>query len=423
MWNTARTACIYVGIGVAHLWPVPSQLSAQDWPQWRGPNRDGVVNGVKVPAKWPKTLREEWSVPVGEGYSSPVAVGGKVYVFTRQKEHEVVQCIDVASGKEIWRSEPYPAPYKAGPGAPGDIKTRATPAVVGGRVFTLGVSEILSCLDAETGKLLWRKNSKGYPVYGASASPLVVDGLCIAQVGKGGLTAFDVTTGEIKWSYDDVIGGPGYGSPILVDMAGERQIVTVTQNCFLGVRAATGKLLWRLQVPRWDIQQCITPVQYKDLLIFADSGEPLRAVRLEKGDKGITTKEIWKAKAHTSNGYHTSSPVLAGDWLVGFSGQKAGHLFCLDAKTGQTLWQSEGRLGGNPSGHASIVNAGSVWLALTNRGHLMVMKATGTAYEPIAEYRLAEHGTDAHPVFLGDRILIKDGTTLRSFRIDSDKGP
>src|SRR5262245_12331288 len=124
-----------------------------DWPQWRGPNRDGVIHGVKVPDKWPETLQEEWKVPVGEGYASPVVVGGNVYVFTRQKEDEVVLCFEVASGKEVWRSEAYPAPYKPGPGAPGDTKTRATPAVDLGRVFTLGVGEILSCWDAKTGKL------------------------------------------------------------------------------------------------------------------------------------------------------------------------------------------------------------------------------------------------------------------------------
>jgi outer membrane protein assembly factor BamB len=394
---------------------------AADWPQWRGPNRDGVVHGVTVPKQWPRTLNEEWKTPVGEGYSSPVVADGNIYVFTRQKEDEVVQCFDLAGGKEIWHSEPYPAPWKPGPGAPGDKKTRSTPTVAGGRVFTLGASGVLSCLDARTGNLLWRKD-RGYPIYGASASPLVEDGVCVVQVGKGGLTAFDVASGEVKWCYDDVIGGPGYGSPILVEMAGERQLVTVTQSHFLGVAAATGKLLWRLPVPRWDIQQCITPVRYRDLLIFADSGEPLRAIRLEKGNQGIAAREVWKAKAHTRNGYHTCSPVLAGDWLVGFSGQNAGHLFCLDAKTGQTLWQSEGRLGGHASGHASLLNAGDVWLVLTNGGRLLVVKPSGTAYEQIAVYRVSDTHTDAQPVFLGDRILIKDDTTLRSFRIEPDAG-
>jgi outer membrane protein assembly factor BamB len=409
-------------VAMSTLLAVPGWGLAADWPQWRGPNRDGAVRGVSVPAKWPRQLKEEWSVRVGEGNSSPVVAGGKVYVFTRQQEDEVVRCLDLANGKELWRSQPYPAPWKPGPGAPGDKRTRSTPTVAEGRVFTLGASGILSCLDAGTGKLLWRKDPGHHPLYGASASPLVADGLCIVHLGPGkeeGLTAFDAATGEVKWCNKDSM-GPAYGSPILADLAGERQVVTLTQGNFLGVSAATGERLWGLHVPRFDLEQCLTPIRYKDLLIFAECGEPLRAVRLEKGDKGITPKEVWKAKGHTM---HMSSPVLAGDLLFGFSGQKLGHLFCLDARTGRTLWEGPGRLGGNATNYASLLNAGSVWLALTGGGYLVVVKAGGTAFEPVAEYRVADGGTDAHPVFLGDRILIKDGSTLRLFRIGEDAAP
>jgi outer membrane protein assembly factor BamB len=221
----------------------------------------------------------------------------------------------------------------------------------------------------------------------------------------------------VKWCFDEVI-GPAYASPILVDLAGARQVVTLTQGNFVGVTAATGKRLWGIHCPRFDLEKCITPVLYKDLIIFADSMEPLRAVRLEKDDKSITPKEVWKAERHAM---HMSSPVLAGDWLLGFSGEKSGHLFCLDAKTGKTLWQSDGRLGGSATGYASLVNAGSAWLVLTNTGRLLIVKPSGTAYELIAEYHVSDTHTDAHPIFLGDRILIKDETTLCSFRIDREE--
>jgi outer membrane protein assembly factor BamB len=411
----------FVGVVAALLlWPIP--VCSADWPQWRGPNRDGVVAGATVPEKWPKALKEEWKVTVGEGVSSPVVVGGNVYAFTRHKDDEVVFCLDLASGKENWRSEPYPAPYKPGPAAPGDRRTRATPAVADGRVFTLGVGGILSCLDVKTGKRLWRKDfitayPNTAPTYGASASPLVDGGLCIASVGglnKGGVTAFDAATGDVKWSYDT--DGPAYGSPILVDLAGERQVVTFTQGSFLGVSAATGKLLWRIPCPRFDVEKCVTPVRYQDLLIFADYKEPPRAVRLAKGDQGITAKEVWKADGPT---LHMSSPVLAGDRLVGFSDRQFGHLFCLDARTGATLWRSDGRLG--PS--AAILNAGSVWLVLTSPGKLLVVKPGGKRYEPIAEYKVSDAQTWAHPVFFGDRLLIKDDTTLRSLAIKEDGKP
>src|SRR5262245_17144400 len=115
MRNLVRTACFLLGVGAAHLAPAGAGLS-QDWPQWRGPDRDGVVHGVTVPAKWPKTLTQEWQVSVGEGVASPVVAGGRVYVFTRQKDNEVVRCFDLAGGKELWGSEPYPAPFKPGPG-------------------------------------------------------------------------------------------------------------------------------------------------------------------------------------------------------------------------------------------------------------------------------------------------------------------
>jgi outer membrane protein assembly factor BamB len=414
MRNLVRTACFVLGVAATYLVPVASGLS-QDWPQWRGPNRDGVVHGVTVPKTWPRALTEEWQAPVGEGVASPVVVGGSVYVFTRQKDDEVARCLDLAGGKEIWRSEPYPAPFKPGPGDAFSIGPRSTPAVAGGRVFTLGISGILSCLDARTGKLLWRKDYQPY-YHRSGNSPLVADGLCIAHLGSGasgGLRAFDAATGEVKWCfYDD---SPASSSPILVDLASERQVVTFTRRDLLGVSAATGKLLWRVRCSHDYFENCVTPVRYKDLLIAAGRNEPPRAFRLEKGNQGIQAAEVWKAKGNPS---YLSSPVLAGDWLVGFSDHQSGHLFCLDARTGEALWQSDGRLGS----YAAILDAGSVWLVLTQKGQLIVVKPSGTAYERIAEYQVSDKQTWAHPVFLGDRILIRDDMALRCFRIEPDVG-
>jgi outer membrane protein assembly factor BamB len=420
MGSIVRAACLFLGVGAAHLLPAASGR-AQDWPQWRGPNRDGVVHGIKVPAKWPRALVEEWKVPVGEGVSSPVVVGGKVYLLTRQKaDEEIVMCLDLASGKEVWRSA-YPAPYRLGGPAHGFEGPRSTPAVADGRVFTFGISGILSCLDAGTGRVLWRKDFvKEYrqtaPGWGTSASPLVADSLCIVHVGgpdKGGLTAFDAKTGEVKWCYGG--DGPAYGSPILVELAGERQVVTLTLNYFLGVSAATGKLLWKLPCREIHSENCVTPVRYKDLLIFAGRKEPPRAIRLEKGKAGITPREVWKADGPT---LYMSSPVLAGEWLVGLSDREFGYLFCLDAGTGKTLWRSPGRM----ECSASLLNAGRVWLVFTTRGQLLVVKAGGAGYERIAEYRVGDGPAWAHPVFLGERILIRDRLTLRSLRIDQPAG-
>jgi outer membrane protein assembly factor BamB len=396
---------------------------AADWPQWRGPNRDGVVHGVNAPATWPKALTEEWKVPVGDGVSSPVVVGDRVYLLTRQKpDEEVVLCLDLAGGKEVWRSA-YPAPYKLGSPAHGYEGPRSTPAVADGRVFTFGISGILSCLDATTGTVLWRKDFvKQYPGtapgWGTSASPLVDGGLCILHVGgrdTGGLTAFDVRTGDVRWCYDG--DAPAYGSPILADLAGERQVVTLTLNSFLGVSAATGRLLWKLPCREIHSENCLTPILHGDLLIYAGRGERPRAVRLERGASGIAPKEVWKGDGPT---LYMSTPVLAGDLLFGVSTRGAGCFFCLDPAGGKTLWESDERQG---IGYTSILSAADVLLFLTQDGRLFVVRASGKGYEPVARYKVSDRRTMAHPVFLGDRILIRDDSTLRSLRIQPDSTP
>jgi outer membrane protein assembly factor BamB len=397
-----------------------AKVAPGDWPQWRGPNRDGVVLGVPIPEKWPETLTEEWRVEVGEGVASPVLAGGRLYVFARQKENEILLCLD-AGGKEIWRSEPCPAPYSRGPSEGNfPLGPRSTPTVADGRVYTLGLSGVLSCRDARTGQRLWRQDCKPPPAPGAhdygGTSPLVADGLCIVHVGdgrKGGLTAFDARTGDVRWCYADGH-SPVSGSPILADLAGGSQVVTFYHGDALGVSALTGRKLWEARSPGPG-QPHTTPVRYRDLLILANILQPLRALRLEQGDNGITVREVWKATG-LPLGY--SSPVLAGDLLFGMSSRKNGCFFCLDANSGATLWESAGGQGD----YASLLNAGSVWLALTEKGRLIVVKPGARAFEPIAEYHVSNTDTHAHPVFLGDRVLIKDASTLRSFRIQPEAG-
>jgi outer membrane protein assembly factor BamB len=269
---------------------------------------------------------------------------------------------------------------------------------------------ILSCLDAKTGNLVWRKDTKYTPYMGSS--PLATDGLCIAVVGDGktgGLTAFDAKTGDEKWCFR---AGPMPGSPILVDLAGERQLVTYSDWNAAGVSLLTGKKLWGVG-PGGGGNPCTSPVLYKDLIILADNMDSPRALRLEKGEKGIEAKDVWKAD---NLPLYYSSPVVAGDLVFGHSTRNGGCFFCLDAKNGKTLWKTDGKQGG----YASILSVGNVLLFLTDRGRLIVVKASGAAYEPVAEYRVSDRGTEAHPVFLGDRILIKDDTTLRCFRIEPD---
>jgi outer membrane protein assembly factor BamB len=223
---------LFVGASVA--WP-------QDWPQWRGPNRDAHVTGFKAPATWPKSLTEKWKTTVGVGDSSPVLVGDRVYTFARQGGEEVVECLDAANGKVVWQDK-YPTAAVTGndSGHPGP---RSTPAVGEGKVCTLGANGVLSCLDAATGKVAWRENTGGVPQFHTASSPMIVDGVCIAQTGSGNsgkTNAYNLTDGKPKWTWDGP--GPGYGSPILVMVAGTKQVVMLTQRSLVGLGLADGKL-------------------------------------------------------------------------------------------------------------------------------------------------------------------------------------
>ena len=157
---------------------------AQDWPQWRGPNRDNKVTGFTEPKTWPKELTKKWTAAVGLGDASPALVGDKLYVFTRDNDNEIIQCLDAGKGTEIWKdkyaAQPAQVPmgFHKGP--------RSTPTVADGKVCTFGVGGVLSCLDAETGKVVWRKDSKAKPRFYTASSPLIVDGKCIAFLGGEG---------------------------------------------------------------------------------------------------------------------------------------------------------------------------------------------------------------------------------------------
>jgi outer membrane protein assembly factor BamB len=397
-------------IGVAGALLVAVPLVA-DWPQWRGANRDGVTRDFSAPATWPATLKESWKTTVGEGHSSPVMSEGRVYVLARQGEDEVVLSLDAATGKQLWRAS-YPAPYTMNPAAVGHGKgPKSTPVVSGGRLFTFGINGVLSCFDAKSGTLKWRKEfSKEYPktspLYGTAMSPIVVNGLCIVHAGghdKGALTAFDVETGVVKWANTE--DGPAYSSPVLATLAGESQLVTYTQSHVLGISATSGKLLWKManKVP-YDVNS-VSPVVYKDLVIFSIFEKGVGAVRLSRQGDRLVPQEVWRNAAYES---YMNTPVLAGNRLTGFSYKKKGQFFCLDAETGKTLWESAGRMGEN----AAILNAGDLFFCLTDEAKLLVLKSNATSFTPVKEYEVATSPTWAHPVLVGNRILVKDKTSL-----------
>lgn len=384
---------------------------AQDWPQWRGPNRDGIVAGFAEPKAWPEQLKQQWKVPVGAGHSSPVVVGRRVYLHSRQGEREVVTGFDLATGKTVWQ-DGYPVAYQMNPAATGHGKgPKSTAVAADGKLYTLGITEVLSCYDLATGKLRWRKDfgkqfKQTSPDFGTSMSPVVDRGLLIAHLGgpgQGALTAFDAGTGEVKWSWTG--DGPAYASPIVVEVGGVRQVVTQSQQNIIGVSAERGELLWKLPFTTAYVQNIVTPLAYKDLLIFSGLDKGTFAVRLAKRGAEWVPEPVWENKEVSM---YMNSPVLSGDLIFGMSHRNKGQFFCLDAGTGKTRWTSDGRQGEN----AAMVLAGGVMFLLKDDGNLIVARATAKGPEPIRVYQVADSPTWAHPAVVGDGILVKDANTL-----------
>jgi outer membrane protein assembly factor BamB len=394
-----------------------TDTAAQDWPQWRGPNRDGVVSSFSQPDSWPEQLKLEWRGTVGQGHASPVVAGGKVYQFSRQGEQEAVTCLDLDSGRSRWQQR-YPAPYRMNPAARSHGSgPKSTPVVSDGKIFTFGISGTLSCFDAETGEIVWTKDfedqyAETSPLYGTAMSPLVADGLLIAHVGGhggGALTAFDADSGEVRWEWDG--DGPGYASPIIAELGGTRQLVTQTQEHIVGVGVESGELLWEIPFTTAYVQNIVTPVLHGQDLIFSGLDKGIVAIRVSRNNGEWTTEKVWETKELSM---YMSSPVLKGDVLFGLSQFRRGQFFALDARTGSALWTSEGRQGRN----ASVSIAGEVLFFLTNEAELTVAKATKEGFEPIRQYSVAESPTWAHLVVVGNRMLVKDDSTLSLWALE-----
>jgi outer membrane protein assembly factor BamB len=380
---------------------------AQDWPQWRGPNRDGKVAGFSAPATWPKQFTQAWKVNVGSGVdSTPALVGNRLYVFARQGGDEIMLCLDAATGKEVWQDR-YACPAVTGPSAAVHPGPRSSPAVANGKVVTLGVTGIVSCFDAAGGKLLWRKDDYpgAYPVFYTGMSPLIIDGMAIVQIGgpaNGGILAYDLNTGAPKWKWTE--DGPGYGSPALMTVEGTRQIVTLTDKMITGVALADGKPLWQVPYPVSGMgYNAATPIIDGQTVYIAGQGRGTRAFRIEKQGAAFAARELW---ANAQLGVQFNTPVLKDGFLYGLSDR--GFFFCINARTGETAWTDTVRR----RNFGAILDAGAVLLGLTQDGTLSVYQPTDKAYTEIAAVKVAETQTYAHPVLAGNRLFVRDQDSL-----------
>lgn len=339
--------------------------AAQDWPQWRGANRDGRAADFKAPKSWPKELTQKWKVTVGDGVATPSLAGDRLYVFARQDGNEILRCLNAADGKEIW-SDKYESLGASGP-AQSFSGPRSSPAVAAGKVVTLGVRGMLSSLDAANGKVLWRKDDfRAYPNFHPSSSPMIVDGLAIAQLGgreNGALAAYDLATGAEKWKWSGP--SPSYASPVLLTAGGAKLIVAQTESKLVAIHAANGKLAWESggAAPGGGAggegrpggggpggrgmgggrdYKAATPLVDGQTIITAGRG--VKAVKLEKAGDKFTGAELW---SNPDKSVQFATPTLKGGMIYALGGNN--ELFCLNAKDGTVAWTAT-LPGGAPAG-------------------------------------------------------------------------
>ncbi|HET7218014.1 MAG TPA: PQQ-binding-like beta-propeller repeat protein [Vicinamibacterales bacterium] len=411
MTITARGRAMQLAVIFAVVLAGAPRAASDRWPQWRGPARTGVLPQDEAPAMWPAELKKGWSVEVGEGYASPIAGDGRVFVHARRDPDEVVSAIDLATGAIAWTAK-YPAPAEKNPYAKQMAKgPYSTPLLADGRLYTLGTTAILSAWNAASGALVWRRDfssridmSKLF--CGTAMSPLQTTHGIVVHVGDdrgGSIMTLDPATGKEKWN--TAIKGPGYASPLEMTVGATPQIVTLTTRSVIGLDSASGVLLWEFPFDdEWN-ENIVTPIATADGVIVSGVRQGTRRLVIAKAAGTWTARAAW----HTPDvAMYMSSPVLVGGTLFGHSAKRKGQFVAVDPETGALRWSTEGR----NATSASVVAAGRHLLFLTTESQMIVAPVDAGKYQEIRRYTVASSPTYAHPIVLRDRVIVRDAANV-----------
>lgn len=405
-------------------------LLADDWPQWRGPGRDGVWKETGIVDEFSADkLEAKWEAPISSGYSGPTVADGKVFVTDRIVEpvqQERVLCFDAMKGRKIWEHA-YDCVYRnvsyqAGP--------RASVAVDEGRAYSLGTMGHLFCFDAGTGDVVWKKDCQReynieMPIWGIAASPLIEGDLLIVQIGgrpDACIVAFDKKTGAEKWRA--LSDKASYSAPIMIEQAGERVLVCWTGDNVVGLNPKTGKEFWKHPFkPSRMVIAIATPVAENNRLFVTSFYDG--ALMLQLGTDKPTAEKLWRRKGKNerqTDALHSiiATPYFAGDYVYGVDSY--GELRCLEAKTGDRVWES---LEATPKARWSnihmVKHGDHIWM-FNERGELIISKLSPKGYEEIDRAKLIEPTTVqlrqrggvcwAHPAYAYKHVFIRNDNKL-----------
>jgi outer membrane protein assembly factor BamB len=388
---------------------VPAAARGGDWPQFLGPDRDGVARRAGTVTNWPKEGPNVlWKTSAGQGWSGPVAASNRVVLFHRIGSAEIVDCLSLTNGTRLWRAE-YPATYRDDFGF--DEGPRATPAISGELVFTLGADGLLHAWKLSNGSNVWRINlrdrfqvDKGF--FGIACSPLVDGDAVIVNVGgsKGaGLVAFDKGSGKVLWQATDQ--AASYSSPVAAMLSGRRRVLALARSGLVALNADDGKVLWEFPwKPRINASvSAATPlVVGENIFISASYGAGAALLRF----RDTRPEVIWSGDDILSNHYATS--VHHNGFLFGFDGrqEEKPRLRCVELATGKVRWTEE-RFGGG-----TLMVANGHLLILTERGELILAPAVPGKFLPAARAQILGVDCRAHPALAGGRFLARDKAQL-----------
>ncbi len=389
--------------------------SAGDWPQWRGPQRDGQVTGGTWPGKLDANhLQQVWRVDLGPSYSGPIVVGDHVFTTeTKNKMFEVVTAFDRASGKQLWQVQwqgSLTVPFFAK--SNGDW-IRATPACDGERLFVAGMRDVLMCLDVKTGTELWRvdfvqKLDAPVPDFGFVSSPLVDEEAVYVQAGAS-VVKLNKPTGEILWrALKDKGGmwGSVFSSPVIATLDGQRQLVVQTREKLAGLSLDTGNVLWSQPVEAFRGMNILTPVTHQDAVFTSTYGGKTIGFKIAQANSKFTSTEMW---THKSQGYMSTPVVVDG---VAYEHLKSQRVMAIEIATGRELWTSDQSFGK----YWSLVANGDRILALDQRGWLFLFRANREKFDLLDQRKLTSEETWAHLAVAGDELFVRESNALTAYR-------
>jgi outer membrane protein assembly factor BamB len=420
-WKQTLTLLLIAGGCGAGGFEARAGAGPADWPQWRGPARDGQVTGAAWPDKLDANhLRPLWRVPLGPSYSGPIVCGDRVFTTeTKDKKFEVVTAYDRHTGRELWRTQwegAMSVPFFAK--ANGDW-IRATPACDGESLFVAGMRDVLVCLDAATGRERWRMDfvkqlGAPLPDFGFVCSPLVDDEAVYAQAGAS-FVKLNKRTGEVLWrTLRDQGGmwGSAFSSPVFATLGGRRQLVVQTREKLAGVDPADGRVLWEQPVEAFRGMNILTPVAVGDLLFTSTYGGRTTGFRVTSAGGTFTVTEAWR---HKAQGYMSTPVVIHG---VAYHHLKSQRVMAIEVATGRELWTTSQSFGK----YWSLVANGERVLALDQNGHLHLFRANPERFEPLDTRKLSAAETWAHLAVAGDQLFIRELNALTAWRWSSPVG-